>query len=63
MKKIIVLISMIFVLFSCTNKLEETNIVENEANKIKIMTSIVPLASIVNYIGLDFVEAESVVPA
>jgi ABC-type Zn uptake system ZnuABC Zn-binding protein ZnuA len=51
MKKIIVLISMIFVLFSCTNKLEETNIVENEANKIKIMTSIVPLASIVNYIG------------
>lgn len=65
MKKIIILISMIFVLFSCTNNNVENNLIleENEVNKIQIMTSIIPIASITNYIGWEFVEAESIVPA
>jgi len=63
MKKIIILISMIFIFLSCS-KQEEIIVEKNEAiNKIQIQTSIIPLASLTNYIGWDFVEAKSIVPA
>jgi zinc transport system substrate-binding protein len=63
MKKIIILISMIFIFLSCS-KQEEIIIENNETiNKIKIETSIIPLASLTNYIGGDFVKVNSIVPA
>ena len=57
MKKFFVLLSLFFLLFSCTNDTSK-----NE-NVIKISTSIIPIASITNYIWWDYVEATSIVPA
>jgi len=55
-----------FFLVSCNNTEENSELTgENEVKveKIKVTTSIVPLASIVNYIGGNLVKAESLVPA
>jgi len=67
-RKIILLLIMSIALVSCNNtevktpeKIKETKI--EKVEKIKVMTSIIPLASITNYIGWDLVEAKSLVPS
>ncbi len=70
MKKISLFIILVlsFLLVSCNNQntkqisQKNTNI-EKQAEKLQITTSIIPLASITNYIGWDYVEAKSLVPA
>ena len=67
MKKIIVWAFMVFALFSCNwesninveNEVTSKVVAENE--KIQVMTSIVPLASITNYIGWEHVEVNNLV--
>ncbi len=63
MKKIMILFIAFFMLFSCTK--QDNQIINKEEidSKIRIQTSIIPLASITNYIGGDFVEVNSLVPA
>ena len=62
MKKIITIFTLAFLIFSLSacNKIQE---IKNTDKKIKITTSIVPLASIANYVGWKYVEAHSLVPA
>ncbi len=64
MKKIIILLLSVFLFFSCAwnNSVNEKG-VKIENDKIKISASIVPIASIVNYIWWDFVDVQSIVPA
>lgn len=59
MKKILVLLLSIFVLFSCSNN---EKIVE-EWEKINIASSIIPLSSIANYIWGDYVNVNTIIPA
>lgn len=63
MKKIIILLT-VFLFASCTSNFED-NISWEQQNeqKINIVTSIIPLASITNYIWGEFVNVESIVPA
>ena len=67
MKKVFLFLLMTFILASCnnTNNIKEKidSSWDEKVEKIKITTSIIPLASIANYIGWDFVEAQSLVPA
>lgn len=67
MKKILVIFIITFTLFSCnkntTNNNQLNKKTQNETTKIKVITSIIPLASIANYIGWEYVEANSLVPA
>lgn len=66
MKKLFVLLMLTFALVSCNNAEnngEEAVKSEENSAKIKVTTSIVPLASIANYIGGEFVEAKALVPA
>jgi zinc transport system substrate-binding protein len=58
MKKLLILISIFLLLVSC-----QKNNIETDNFKLKIETSIVPLASIANYIWGNFVEAHSIIPA
>lgn len=63
MKKIFIFIAMIFALVSCNNEKPSISLDENNSSgKLEITTSIIPLASITNYIGGDYVEAKSLVP-
>jgi len=64
MNKIFILLFMLIALFSCNNT-ENNKITEKiEVNKkIQITTSIIPLASIANYIWWDFVESKALVPS
>lgn len=65
MKKIFIFIAMIFALVSCNNEKTLVSLEENDSktsDKLEITTSIIPLASIANYIGWDYVEATSLVP-
>lgn len=68
MKKIFILTLAMLTLVSCNN-LKEKNIQDNlettnnsKTQTLQITTSIIPLASIANYIGWDYVEAKSLVP-
>lgn len=64
MKKIIVLLISLFLVFSCTNNTRNT-ILESEKvenKKLNISTSIVPIASITRYIAWDFADVKSIVP-
>lgn len=63
MKKITILFIAFFMLFSCTKQDNQIINKEEVNSKIKIQTSIIPLASLTNYIGGDFVEINSLVPA
>jgi len=56
MKKILILLITLFTLYSCnhtkdSNEIIEVNNNETKIEKIKVTTSIIPLASITNYIG------------
>jgi ABC-type Zn uptake system ZnuABC Zn-binding protein ZnuA len=54
MKKIFIFIAMIFALVSCNNEKTLVSLEENDSktsDKLEITTSIIPLASIANYIG------------
>jgi ABC-type Zn uptake system ZnuABC Zn-binding protein ZnuA len=74
MKKLFILFVLIFVLASCNaeketnNNIQTTNvekiteITDKKEEKLKIVTSIIPLASITNYVGGEYVEAISLVP-
>lgn len=67
MKKILMLIITVFILASCGNtENNKVNKVEPETKtsiqKIKVVSSIVPLASIASYVGWDYVESKSLVP-
>ncbi|NDK08585.1 zinc ABC transporter solute-binding protein [Candidatus Gracilibacteria bacterium] len=65
MKKIIVFIIVSLFLFSCADS-KKDDVVKGagkDIRKIQVETSIIPLASLVNYIGGDFVEVNSLVPA
>lgn len=65
MKKIIVFIIVSLFLFSCADS-KKDDVVKGawkDIRKIQVETSIIPLASLVNYIGWDFVEVNSLVPA
>lgn len=68
MKKIISLISLVVLLASCWGN---TTIVENtppkktetpSVEKIKISTSLVPLASVINSVGWEYVEVNTIIP-
>jgi len=64
MKKVFIVLFMVFMLFSCNgteNKKIDDKIEVNK--KIQITTSIIPLASIANYIWWDFVESKALVPS
>lgn len=62
-KKIFILIVMSFILFSCNKDVEKIEKSPTQNKKIEITTSIIPLASIANYIWWDFVEAKALVPS
>lgn len=65
MKKIIVFIIVSLFLFSCADS-KKDDVVKGawkDIRKIQVETSIIPLASLVNYIWWDFVEVNSLVPA
>ena len=69
MKKFLVLFLSIFLLLSCSEKVEE-NISNEEVTKqeetiekIKVISSIVPLSSISNYIWWEYVDVENLVPS
>lgn len=63
MKKILFSLLTLLVITSCTKQeiINEAN--NRKEEKINITTSIIPLASISNYIGWDMVNAKSLVPA
>jgi len=73
MIKIFILFIPIFLLFSCNNNVEKTNITENKkviennisnnVNKeeLKIVSSVIPLSSMINYIWWDYVSVENIV--
>ena len=75
MKKLFILFTLLFTLISCNTEKEISNntqtnnvteITENsdrKEEKLKIITSIIPLASIANYIGGEYVEVKSLLPA
>lgn len=67
MKKIIIVLSLLFLLSSCNNSEEAKNVSKNKQEqkieKLQIITSIIPLASIANYIGWEYVEANALVPS
>lgn len=63
MKKIFIIFTFIFLFFSCSKWENISSLEENSSNKIKIEASIVPLASISNYIWWEFVEVKSIIPA
>lgn len=66
MKKIFILIVIVLTLISCNNSQNNLSNIKKEEEmneKIKITTSIIPLASLVNYVGWKFVEAKPLVPA
>lgn len=66
MKKFLFFIVILFTVVYCTNneiKNVENDDIKNTNEKIEIVTSIIPLASISNYIGWDFVDAKSLIPA
>jgi ABC-type Zn uptake system ZnuABC Zn-binding protein ZnuA len=58
MKKIFLILLSLVLITSCNSSLPT-----EDEEKIKIETSIIPLASITNYIGSEFVEVKSIVPA
>lgn len=65
MKKIIILLISLFFVFSCINN-NWNNTLESEKvknKKLNISTSIVPIASITNYIAWDFADVKSIIPA
>ncbi|MDD3302941.1 MAG: metal ABC transporter substrate-binding protein [Candidatus Gracilibacteria bacterium] len=65
MKKIIISLMFLFLLLSCSKNngnIDLNTYILNE-NKIKVVTSIIPLASIVNYIGGDNVSVQNIIPA
>lgn len=65
MKKIILFVSLIFILASCSQPVTKNNdstvSLENNNAKISVITSIVPIAAIVNTIGWDSVIVENMV--
>lgn len=65
MKKIIISLMFLFLLLSCSKNnwnIDLNTYILNE-NKIKVVTSIIPLASIVNYIWWDNVSVQNIIPA
>lgn len=67
MKKIFILSIILMTLASCNtskvdNKIKDSS-ESKSVEKLEVTTSIIPLASITNYIGWDMVEATSLVPA
>lgn len=65
MKKIIILFSLFLVSCGTLNNGEEINLqLENtENNIIQVSSSIIPISSIINTIGWEFVEVHTIVPA
>ncbi|MDA7494852.1 metal ABC transporter substrate-binding protein, partial [Candidatus Gracilibacteria bacterium] len=64
MKKIALLIVMVLFLTSCNNAQENKGVhTDDNSPKIEVVTSIIPLASIANYIGGDYVDTISLIPA
>lgn len=63
MKKCIVALVTLFVLFSCGESKSSVVKTIAEGEKIHVTTSIVPLASITNFIGWDNIEVNNLVPA
>lgn len=69
MKKLFIVFISLFLLFSCNNTAEKTNtsekaeVVKNEVNKeeLKIISPIIPISSIINYIWWDYVSVENIV--
>lgn len=64
MKKVLLWFFLLFFMFSCNKSNEivqkET---ENKSGKLDIVTSIIPLASITNYIWWDYVSITNIIPA
>lgn len=63
MKNIFLILLTTLTLFSCNKENKNEEITTSKNEKLLIETSIIPLASITNYIGWQEVEANSIVPA
>ena len=68
MKKTLILLITMLTIASCSNtnennKTNEVINIKSNIDKINVTTSIIPLASITNYIGWEFVDTKSLVPA